>query len=167
MTKASLPFYRSVFFKTLMMTFAATIFAATSLGIANYRSARATAELEAREYVAALTPLIARQISGALRFSKAAPAEEALKALIAESEGEGHGAIALALLRKSADDRTCPFPGHSYPAATVIGIPSAVKRLRTAARIWTSATWRSKSRDINRWPSSFTQFIFVSTLLRR
>ena len=72
-----------------------------------------------------------------------------------------------ALLRKSADDRTSPFPGHTYPAATVIGIPSAVKRLRTAARIWTSATWRSKSRDINRWPSSFTQFIFVSTLLRR
>ena len=73
----------------------------------------------------------------------------------------------MALLRKSADDRTSPFPGHTYPAATVIGIPSAVKRLRTAARIWTSATWRSKSRDINRWPSSFTQFIFVSTLLRR
>ncbi|ABL71122.1 SIR2 family protein [Paracoccus denitrificans] len=72
-----------------------------------------------------------------------------------------------ALLRKSADDRTSPFPGHTYPAATVIGIPSAVKRLRTAARIWTSATWRSKSRDISRWPSSFTQFIFVSTLLRR
>ena len=72
-----------------------------------------------------------------------------------------------ALLRKSADDRTPPFPGHIYPAATVIGIPSAVKRLRTAARIWTSATWRSKSRDINRWPSCFTQFIFVSTLLRR
>lgn len=72
-----------------------------------------------------------------------------------------------ALLRKSADDRTSPFPGHTYLAATVIGIPSAVKRLRTAARIWTSATWRSKSRDISRWPSSFTQFIFASTLLRR
>lgn len=72
-----------------------------------------------------------------------------------------------ALLRKSADCRTFPFPGHTYPAATVIGIPSAVKRLRTAARTWTSATWRSKSRDISRWPSSFTQFIFVSTLLRR
>ena len=77
------------------------------------------------------------------------------------------GRVHQALLRKSADDRTSPFPGHTYPAATVIGIPSAVKRLRTAARIWTSATWRSKSRDINRWPSSFTQFIFVSTLLRR
>ncbi|AOZ69890.1 hypothetical protein LPB142_11615 [Rhodobacter xanthinilyticus] len=93
--QASLPFYRSVFFKTLMMTFAATIFAATSLGIANYRSARATAVLEAREHVAALTPLIARQISGALRFSKAEPADDAFKALIADSDGEGLGAIAL------------------------------------------------------------------------
>ncbi|WP_206078429.1 hypothetical protein, partial [Poseidonocella sp. HB161398] len=35
-----------------------------------------------------------------------------------------------ALLRKSADDRTSPFPGDAYPAATVIGIPIAVKRLR-------------------------------------
>ncbi len=64
-----------------------------------------------------------------------------------------------ALLRKSADDRTSPFPGHIYPATTVIGIPSAVNRLRTAARIWTSATGRSKSRDMSRWPSCFTQFI--------
>ncbi len=74
---------------------------------------------------------------------------------------------AQALLRKSASGQSSPFPGHTYPAATVIGMPSAVKRLRTATRIWTSATWRSKSRDISRWPSCFTQFIFVSTLLRR
>ncbi len=72
-----------------------------------------------------------------------------------------------ALLHKSIDDRSPPFPGHTCPAATVVGMPSAVKRLSTAARIWTSATWRSKSRDISRWPSCFTQFIFVSTLLRR
>ena len=72
-----------------------------------------------------------------------------------------------ALLDKSAGERNPPFPGHTYPAATVIGMPSAVKRLRTATLIWTSATWRSNSRDISRWPSSFTQFIFVSTLLRR
>lgn len=64
-------------------------------------------------------------------------------------------------------ERNPPFPGQTYPAATVIGMPSAVKRLRTATRIWTSATWRSNCRDISRWPSSFTQFIFVSTLLRR
>jgi hypothetical protein len=39
--------------------------------------------------------------------------------------------------------------------------------LRTAARIWTSATRRSKARDISRWPSSFIQCIFVSARLRR
>ena len=75
--------------------------------------------------------------------------------------------LGVALLDKSAGERNPPFPGYTYPAATVIGMPSAVKRLRTATRIWTSATWRSNSRDISRWPSSFTQFIFVSTLLRR
>ncbi len=64
-----------------------------------------------------------------------------------------------ALLRKSASGQRPPFPGHTYPAATVIGMPSAVKRFRTATRIWTSATWQSKSRDISRCPSSFTQLI--------
>ncbi len=34
-------------------------------------------------------------------------------------------------------------------------------------RTWSSATWRSKSRAMSRWPSNFTQCIFVSTRLRR
>ncbi len=33
-----------------------------------------------------------------------------------------------ALLRKSAGDRSSPFPGHTHPAATVIGMPRAVTR---------------------------------------
>lgn len=73
----------------------------------------------------------------------------------------------VALLRKSTDDRNSPFPGHTYLMATVVGMPRAVKRFRTATRIWASATWRSKSRAISRCPSSFMQFNYVTTLLRR
>ena len=45
-----------------------------------------------------------------------------------------------ALLHKSAAERTSPFPGQTYPATSVVGVPRAVKPLRTATRIWTSAT---------------------------
>jgi len=46
-------------------------------------------------------------------------------------------------------------------------MPSAVKPFRIAARIWISATCRSKSRAERHWPSNFTQCILVSTRLRR
>lgn len=45
-----------------------------------------------------------------------------------------------ALLYKSANSQSSPFPENIYPAATVTEIPRAVKRFMTAARIWTSAT---------------------------
>jgi len=45
-----------------------------------------------------------------------------------------------ALLHKSAAERPSPFPGHTYPATSVMGLPSAVKPFRTATRTWTSAT---------------------------
>lgn len=89
---------------------------------------------------------------------------------IGEFEASDNQSVLLssvATLDKSTKERNAPFPGHTYPAATVTGMPSAVKRLRTASRIWTAANWQSKPRDISRWPSSFTQFIFASTLLRR
>jgi hypothetical protein len=35
-----------------------------------------------------------------------------------------------ALLHRSGDRRACPFPGQTYPAASVIGVPSAVKPFR-------------------------------------
>ena len=46
----------------------------------------------------------------------------------------------LALLHKSAEGRGFPFPGQTYPATSVTGVPSAVKRFRTATRTWNSAT---------------------------
>ena len=46
----------------------------------------------------------------------------------------------VALLHKSAADRTSPFPGQIYPATSVMGVPSAVKPLSTATRTWNSAT---------------------------
>ena len=43
--------------------------------------------------------------------------------------------LASTLLRKSGDGQASPFPGQTYPAASVTGMPSAVKPLRTATRI--------------------------------
>ncbi|WP_082637105.1 AbrB family transcriptional regulator [Ruegeria atlantica] len=40
----------------------------------------------------------------------------------------------VALLRKSDDSRTSPFPGRIYPTAFVTGMPRPVNRLRTAMR---------------------------------
>ena len=57
-----------------------------------------------------------------------------------------------ALLHKSAEGRTSPFPGQIYPTSSVTGMPSAVKRFRAATRIWNSATWRSKSPLITHEP---------------
>jgi nucleoside-diphosphate-sugar epimerase len=45
-----------------------------------------------------------------------------------------------ALLHKSADGWSFPFPGQTYPATCVMGVPSAVKPFRTATRTWNSAT---------------------------
>lgn len=43
-------------------------------------------------------------------------------------------------MHKSADGRTSPFPGQTYPATSVMGVPSAVNPFRTATRTWNSAT---------------------------
>ena len=40
-----------------------------------------------------------------------------------------------ALLRKSAEGRSIPSPGQTYPARFVIGVPRVVKRFRIAALI--------------------------------
>ena len=45
-----------------------------------------------------------------------------------------------ALLHKLGDGRASPFPGQTYPATSVTGVPSAVKPFRTATRSWNSAT---------------------------
>jgi hypothetical protein len=34
--------------------------------------------------------------------------------------------VRMALLRKSVDGRTAPYPGQTYPATFVTGMPSAV-----------------------------------------
>ena len=48
--------------------------------------------------------------------------------------------FAEALLCKSADGRTAPSPGQTYPMTFVTGMPSAVKPFNTATRTWNSAT---------------------------
>lgn len=52
----------------------------------------------------------------------------------------GRGALRLALLHKSADGRSFPIPGQTYPVTFVMGVPSAVKPLSTATLTWNSAT---------------------------
>ena len=48
-----------------------------------------------------------------------------------------HFGFDAALLHKSGDRRTSPFPGQTYPMASVTGMPSAVKPFMTATRTWT------------------------------
>lgn len=72
-----------------------------------------------------------------------------------------------ALLHKWFEGCTSPFPRQTYPTVSVTGMPRAVYRLRTAIRILSSATCRSKSRAMRPWPNCLTQFIFVSARLRR
>ena len=43
-------------------------------------------------------------------------------------------------MHKSVEGRTPPFPGQTYPASSVMGVPSAVKLFRTATLTWNSAT---------------------------
>lgn len=45
-----------------------------------------------------------------------------------------------ALLHKWSDGGGSPIPGPTYPTASVMGVPSAVKPFRTATRTWNSAT---------------------------
>ena len=71
------------------------------------------------------------------------------------------------MLHNSACGQVFPSRGPRHATRCVIGVPSAVKRLRIAARIWNSATWRSKSRERTRSPRSLKQCILVSTRLRR
>ena len=59
-----------------------------------------------------------------------------------------------------------PFPGWAQRMRTVSGVPSAVKRLSRAMRIWTSASCLSKSLAMMRSPKSLRHLIFASTLLR-
>ena len=55
-------------------------------------------------------------------------------------------ALGPALLHKSVDWQTSPYPKRIHAVATVFGMPSAVKPYRMAARVWISAICRSKSR---------------------
>ncbi len=86
-----------------------------------------------------------------------------------EISGPGQGSLKGHCCTIQLTART--FPGQTCSRATVTGMPSAVKRLRTErqapsvraqprmTRIWSSATWRSKSPDSWRWPGSFTQVV--------
>lgn len=71
-----------------------------------------------------------------------------LAADLADGDGAGRqlplivATLALdpALLHGSADCRTSPCPGPTYPAIPVIGVPRAVKPSRAATRSWNAAT---------------------------
>jgi methyl-accepting chemotaxis protein len=88
-------FFQSIFFKATAIVLVCTAVVSAILAYMNYSSAYRTARTEAQDHVAAISPLIARGLSGALRFDKAPPATEVLTALIEETPEEGLGAIAI------------------------------------------------------------------------
>lgn len=71
-----------------------------------------------------------------------------------------------ALLQKSGIVRTRPFPLLVHATRLISAVPSALKRFISATRIWTSAVWRSGSRDAMRSPNALRHFIFASIRLR-
>lgn len=73
---------------------------------------------------------------------KLAPNERVLinGAVIENGDRRSKISIKTALLHKSVEGRTPPFPGQTYPASSVMGVPSAVKLFRTATLTWNSAT---------------------------
>jgi hypothetical protein len=70
-------------------------------------------------------------------------------------------------LRKSGDGRFSPEPERTYPTTSGTGSPSALSRLTTTMRIWSSATCLSKSLANSDLLGNFTQCIFASTRLWR
>ena len=73
---------------------------------------------------------------------KLAPNERVLinGAVIENGDRRSKISIKTALLHKSVEGRTPPFPGQTNPASSVMGGPSAVKLFRTAPLTWNSAT---------------------------
>jgi len=57
-----------------------------------------------------------------------------------ETSAARNAGLPMALLHKSGDGQVSPFPGQTYPTASVTGMPSAVKPLSTVTRTWNSAT---------------------------
>lgn len=74
--------------------------------------------------------------------------------------------IAPALLQKSGSGRTRPFPRWVQAMRSISAVASALKRFMSATRIWTSAVWRSGSREAMRSPNALRHRIFASTRLR-
>ena len=52
----------------------------------------------------------------------------------------GTGTGKTALLHKSAECQSFPFPRQTYPVTSVMGVPIAVKPFKMATRTWNSAT---------------------------
>jgi hypothetical protein len=69
------------------------------------------------------------------------------------------------VLHKLIDGWTAPVLGQTYSGDFVM--PIAGQAFRTATFARNSATQRSKSRGISRWPRSLTHFILVSARRRR
>jgi methyl-accepting chemotaxis protein len=84
---------RSVFFKSTLIVALCVAVVSASMAWLNYRSAHASAVSEAIQHGEAVSPMIARQISGALRFGRADQAKELLDSVLADANGKGLGAM--------------------------------------------------------------------------
>ena len=91
----SAQFFRSVFFKATLIVAVAVAMVTTVMTWVSYVDARSAAMHEAQEHAEAVSPMIARQVSGALRFAKAAQAQGVLDEVIADSQGEALGAMVI------------------------------------------------------------------------
>ena len=88
-------FFRSVFFKATLIVALSVATVTAVMAWVSYRDARTAAVHEAQEHAEAVSPMIARQLSGSLRFGKSDQARAVLDQVIADGQGEGLGAVAI------------------------------------------------------------------------
>lgn len=93
--RAKVQILRSVFFKATAIVALCTAIVTTTMAWMTYHSIAQNLLVESQDHGASISPMIARQISGALRFGKSEQATHVLESAISDSAGTGTGALIL------------------------------------------------------------------------
>jgi methyl-accepting chemotaxis protein len=89
--------HHSVFFKATLIVALSAALVTSVMAWTNYAGARNMAISAAKEHAESVSPMIARQISGALRFDKAEQAIAFLNTVVSDAAGDSTGALAVNL----------------------------------------------------------------------
>ncbi|MDP2062748.1 MAG: methyl-accepting chemotaxis protein [Phaeovulum sp.] len=88
-------FFRSIFFKATLIVALAVATVTAVMASLSYLDARANAVREAQEHAEVVSPMIARQVAGPLRFAKSEQARAVLDQIILDGNGTATGAVVI------------------------------------------------------------------------